>query len=101
MPSRRSRHRDKEFYFWTGAFSDQTEREQGAEGILTASREEEVSRQMHKGQSDRLTEAFQGKQTGLGIGPGFKRPTITHFIAQSYKTILSQKEVTASYQIRP
>lgn len=51
---------------------------------------------MHKGQGDRLTEAFQGKQTGLGIGPGFKRPTITHFIAQSYKMILSQKEVTAS-----
>lgn len=51
---------------------------------------------MHKGQGDGLTKAFQGKQTGLGIGPGFKRPTITHFIAQGYKMILSQKEVTAS-----
>lgn len=71
------------------AFSEQTQSEQGGEGILKASREEEgleeVSQQMHKGQGDRLTEAFQGKQTSLGIEPGFKRPTITHFIAQSYR----------------
>lgn len=47
------------------------------------------------GQPPRL-EAFQGKQTGQGIQPCFKRPTITRFIAQSYKMMVSQKKVTAS-----
>lgn len=79
--------------------SEQTPSDQGGKGTPEKVRKgelEEVSQQMHKGQGDGLTKAFQGKQTGLGIGPGFKRPTITHFIAQGYKMILSQKEVTAS-----
>ena len=41
-------------------------------------------------------EAFQGKQTGQGAQPCFKGPTITRFIAQSYKMMVSQKKVTAS-----
>lgn len=41
-------------------------------------------------------EAFQGKQTDQDTQPCFKRPTITRFIAQTYKMMVSQKKVTAS-----